>query len=228
MTGLGTIINVTSILAGSCVGMVIGKYIPEKIRLSALSGVGLVTIILGIQDALQTQNIIYPLAAITLGVVIGEILKIEDSLEKLSNHWKKRTSQEQSTFFEGFITASLIFCIGPLAILGSISDGLGKGPQELIVKAFLDGIVALTLASTLGSGVCLSAIPVGIYEGGLTLAAAIVGNFLSSSMIVEMTATGGVLIIGIGLRLLDLKDIRLASFLPSLAIAPLLVWLFAK
>jgi hypothetical protein len=197
--------------------------------------VGLVVLVLGVHEAASTRNLTFPLASVVIGGVIGEALRIEDRLEslgerlrRLAERGRRRLDVTGSTFVEGYVTASLIFCVGPLTILGSIQDGLGRGAQDLFVKSALDGTVAVVLASTLGAGVAASAVTVLLVQGGLTLGAAAADAVLTTRMIAEMTGTGGILILGIGLRLLDLKRIRVGSLLPALVVAPVAVGLFAR
>jgi uncharacterized protein len=235
MRGLGTLVNVTTVLAGSAIGLIVGTRLPERIRETTLQGIGLVTLVLGVREAGATHNLTFPLGSVVAGGLIGETLRIEDRLASLgerlrglAQRGRRRMSVTGSTFVEGFVTASLIFCVGPLTILGSIQDGLGKGAQDLFTKSALDGTVAVVLASTLGVGVAVSAVTVLVVQGALTLGAAGADAVLTSRMIAEMTASGGILIVGIGLRLLDLKQIRVGSLLPALLVAPVAVALFAR
>jgi uncharacterized membrane protein YqgA involved in biofilm formation len=228
--GTGTIVNVLTVLAGTAVGLLAGRRLPERMRTTLLHGLGLVVLVIGISNATQTRNITFPLVCIVLGGLAGEALQIEERLTRLGERLQRlaRRSSSSSTFVEAFVTTSLIFCVGPLTILGSIQDGLGRGAQTLIVKAALDGTVALVFASTLGIGVALSALTVLVVQGGLTLAASAANSVLTTRMIDELTATGGIMIIGIGLRLLEIKTVRVASFLPALVLAPIGVALFAR
>jgi uncharacterized membrane protein YqgA involved in biofilm formation len=228
--GLGTVVNVVTVLAGTLAGLVIGRRFPERVRTTLLSGVGLVVLVIGFDEARVTRNVIFPLVAIVLGGLVGELLDIEGALESLGDGIKARVARGdgQNRFVEGFVSASLIFCVGPLAVLGSVQDGLHGDHRLLFVKAGLDGLVALILASTLGWGVALSALVVAAYQGGLTAVAGVADRVLSDRMVLEMTATGGVMVIGIGIRLLDLRPLRVASFLPALVIAPVAVGLFAR
>jgi uncharacterized membrane protein YqgA involved in biofilm formation len=230
MRGTGTIVNLLTVLAGSAAGILAGPRIPERMRTTVLHGLGLVVIVIGISNATQSRNITFPLVSIVLGGLVGEALQIEERLARLGEHLQRlaRRSSPSSTFIEGFVTTSLIFCVGPLTILGSIQDGLGRGAQTLIVKSALDGTVALVFASTLGIGVAFSALTVLVVQGGLTLAASGANSVLTRRMIDELTATGGIMIIGIGLRLLEIKVIRVASFLPALLLAPIGVALLAR
>jgi uncharacterized protein len=228
MRGIGTVVNVGTVLAGTGVGMLAGARLPERVRTTILQGVGLVVIVIGIDNAQLSRNIVFPLAALVIGGGIGEAFSLEEALERFGEWVRRRVRTESSRFVEGFVTASLIFCVGPLTIIGSIQDGLGRGADTIFVKSALDGTVAVVLASTLGIGVGLSAITVLVVQGAITLGAGALDSVLTRRMIDELTATGGVMIIGLGIRLLDLRRIRVASFLPALLVAPVLVAIFAR
>jgi uncharacterized protein len=223
MHGLGTIINVVAILVGTTMGALLGDRLPRRVRETATNGLALLTIVLGISMALKTQNILYVMGAILLGGITGEFLKIERGLERLGDYAQTRLSSSSSTFATGFVTASLLFCVGPMAVLGAIADGLRGDISILAVKSLLDGVAALAFAATLGWGVGFSILPLALYQGGITLLAGQADKILNSAMITEMTATGGLLVIALGLRILDVKQIRVANFLPALVFAPLLV-----
>jgi uncharacterized membrane protein YqgA involved in biofilm formation len=232
--GIGTVVNVVTVLAGTVAGVLLGARLPERLRTTVLQAVGLVTLVIGTRDALGTRNVVFPLAALILGAGAGIALAIEERLEAVGDAVRRRfttsAGDDDTRFVEGFVAASLLFCIGPLTILGSIRDGLG-GPdhaQLLLVKAALDGVVAVAFASTLGWGVGLSALTVVVVQGSLTLAAGAADRVLTERMITEMTAVGGLMVIGIGLGLLDIKKVPVASFLPALVLAPLGVALFAR
>ncbi len=224
--------NVATVVAGTGAGVLVGPRLPERLRTTVLQGVGLVTLALGIANATRTRNLVFPLAAVVLGGVLGELLRIEDGVEALGSWLRRRVGveegQEARRFVDGFVSASLLFCVGPLTILGSLSDGLGRGAEQLLVKAALDGSVAVVLASTLGVGVGLSALSVLVVQGSITAAAGLLAGVLDDRMVDELTATGGIIILGIALRLLDLKPVRVGSFLPALVLVPLLVALFAR
>ena len=231
--GIGTVVNVVTVLVGTVAGVFLGGRLPERLRVAVLQAVGLITLVIGMREALTTRNVVFPLVALILGAGIGEAVGLEDRLEALGRglrHRFERTETDDHRFVEGFLAASLLFCVGPLTILGSIRDGLG-GPdhaQLLLVKAALDGIVSIAFASTLGWGVGFSALTVMVVQGTLTVAAGGADQVLNDRMVVEMSATGGVMVMGIGLRLLDVKQVPVASFLPALVIAPLGVALFAR
>lgn len=224
--------NVATVLAGTGLGLLAGARLPERLRTTLLQGIGLTTIALGILNASETHNLVFPLAAIVIGGLLGELARIEDGLEGLGSWLRRRLGVQEGDegrrFVEGFVSASLLFCIGPLTILGSLSDGLGRGTQQLIVKSALDGSVALVLASTLGIGVGLSALSILVVQGGLTAAAGQLAGVLDDRMVDELTAAGGIILLGIALRLLDVKAVRVGSFLPALVLCPVFVALFAR
>jgi uncharacterized membrane protein YqgA involved in biofilm formation len=226
--GLGTAVNVVTVLAGTAAGLLIGDRLAERTRTTLLAGVGLITLVIGFDQAGATHNIVFPLVAIVVGGLIGELLDLEERLEGLGETLQRRFNREGETFVEAFVTASLVFCIGPLTILGSIQDGLHADHQLLFVKAGLDGLVSIVLASTLGWGVGAAALVILVYQGALTVLAGVADDALTNRMVDELTATGGVMILGIGLRLLELKRVRVASFLPALLVVPVLVALFAR
>jgi uncharacterized membrane protein YqgA involved in biofilm formation len=253
MSGLGTAINVATIVAGTGAGLLVGGRIPERARTTVLQSVGLITLALGVGQAIRTRNIVFPLVAIVVGGLIGEALRLEDRLEGLGERIRRRVERDvdpeiegadadvvdaevvdaggrpaRNPFVEGFVGASLLFCVGPLAILGSISDGLEGDVGLLVVKSALDGLVSVIFAATLGWGVGFAAIPVLVYQGLLTLAAGQADAVLSDRMILEATATGGIMVMGISMRLLDLKPVRVGSLLPALVLAPALVAAFAR
>jgi uncharacterized membrane protein YqgA involved in biofilm formation len=259
MRGLGTAINVATILLGTGAGILVGRRLPERARTTMLQGVGLVVIALGVGQTVHTRNMVFPLVAIVAGALIGELLGIEDRLESLGDHIRRRFERSDSlgtvdvdvdvevegagieraglggapttagsTFVEGFVDASLLFVVGPLAVLGSIADGLRGDLELLVVKSALDGLVSVILGATLGLGVAFSALPVLAYQALLTLAAGGADSVLTDRMTVELTATGGVMVMGIGLRVLDIKRVRVGSMLPALILAPVLVGLFAR
>ena len=221
---IGTSINVGAIVFGSTLGVIMGSRFSERIRETVLCGLGLLIVLIGLQMALGTKNILIVLGAMLLGGLLGEVVRIHDTIENLGSFLQGILSKgHHSTFGEGFVTASLIFCIGPMAILGSIQDGLTGDYRILAVKAALDGFASIAFSATLGWGVACSAASILIYQGAITLFAGMLSRVLTDQMIVEMTATGGLIIVGMGLKLLNVRDIRLASFLPALALAPVIV-----
>lgn len=229
----GTIINIVAILVGSSLGMLFGARVPEKLKATVVSGMGLFTAAMGLQMFLKSENQLIVLGAIVIGALLGEWMRIEDGLQALGGILEKRFSRSESEsgsskFVRGFMTASLLFCIGPMAILGSIQDGLTGNYNTLAIKSVLDGFASLAFASTLGVGVMFSSVILLAYQGGISLLAAQLNAIVNTSMMNEMTATGGVILFGLALSsLLEIKKIRVGNFLPALIIAPLIVWVLS-
>lgn len=238
---IGTLVNVGTVTIGGTAGLLLGDRLPPRVRGTLLQGLGLLTLLLGLRNALTTQNVLIPLLALTIGGVVGELLHVQEGLDGLGRGFERLvdalTRQPASrpistggeatplvpSFSRGFVTASLVFCVGPLTILGAFEDGLTGNYSTLVLKSLLDLVAAIVFASALGVGVPASALFVLVYQGGLTLAARGLQPLLSTAMITELTATGGLLILGIGLTLLEIKAIRVVSLLPALVVAPLLV-----
>ncbi len=230
----GTIINVIAILVGGTLGTVLGGRLPDRIRHTVMAGMGLFVLAIGLQMFLKTANSLVVLASLVIGIILGEWWQIEEGIRWLGRTLERRImpqngSQEehqarQERFVRGFFTASLLFCVGPIAILGSIQDGLTGNYQLLAVKSVLDGFASVAFASSLGVGVLFSALPILLYQGGLSLAANQIQPFFSNPMMTEMTATGGVVLMAIAISsLLEIKQMRTGNFLPALIVAPLLV-----
>lgn len=233
----GTLINVATVIAGGTLGALLGNRLPEKMRQTVLHGLGLITLTIGITMAIGTQNMLIPLFSILIGGILGEALRIEDGLERLGQWSEARLGRAFGSAeaaagggraAQGFITASLVFCVGPMTVLGSIQDGLMGDYTLLAVKSLMDGFAAMALAASLGFGVILSAGTVLGYQGGLSVlamafATALGGVTRQTPWVVEMTATGGVVILSIAFLLLDIKRIRAANLLPAVFVAPLLV-----
>jgi len=225
---VGTLINVAAVLLGGGLGTSLGHRLPGHVRETVLHGLGLVTLIVGIHLTLETQNVLIVMGSVLVGGILGEWWHIDSSLERASVWLRDRVARftpehSQTHFTEGFVTASLVFCVGPMTILGAIQDGLTGDYSLLAIKSMLDGFASLAFASTLGIGVVFSVLTILIYQGSLTLLAGLAQSLLTDAMIGEMSATGGVLILAIGLLMLDLKRIRVANLLPALVIAPLIV-----
>lgn len=228
---IGTILNVITIIIGGMIGMLLGGRIPERVRSTVVHGLGLFTIVLGVRLFLQTDNPIISLVAIMLGGLLGEWMNIEEKLNRLGSSIEARlgptgaSESKENLFIRGFVTASLLFEIGPMTILGSIQDGLTGNYSLLATKSVMDGFSGLALASTLGAGVLFSTVIVLLYQGGISLLAIQVQALLTDVMIAEMTAVGGILMIGLAFgSLLEIKPIRTGNLLPALIIAPALVW----
>ncbi len=236
----GTLLNVVAVLVGTTIGSLLGDRLAHRVREIVLQGVGLVTLLIGMQMALQAQNLLIVLASVVLGGAIGEMLGIEARLDGVGAWLERRFGGHASEsdddvetaaarFIRGFVTASLVFCVGPIAILGAVQDGLLGDFRLLSVKSLLDGVTSVAFASALGRGVYFSALVVLVYQGGLSLLARALGAGIPdpshNPAVLEMTAVGGLLILGIGLRLLEIKQVRVGNLLPAVALAPLLtVW----
>ena len=229
MIGLGTLINTATVLVGGTVGIAMGNKIPDRVRTIVVQVIGMLTIGLGLSDLLKTHNMVFPLLGMVFGAVIGEILRIEDRLEGIGEIIRKRFAKRQDPgpFISGFVTASLLFCIGPLTILGAIQDASGATPQLYIIKGTLDGFMSVIFGAIHGVGVLFSAVSVFIVQGTLTLFGTSLDSLLNDRMRIELFATGGLAVMAIGLNLLEIKKIRLGSLLPGLIITPILVKLFA-
>lgn len=236
----GTIINTITVLIGGTLGLLLGARLPEKVQQTVIAGLGLFTAAIGISMFLESQNAIIVLLSLLFGGVLGELWKIETHLANLGTYLEKKftagnddnngnkPAEERSRFVRGFLTASLVFCVGPMTILGSIQDGLTGDYQLLAIKSVLDGFAAMAFASTLGIGVLFSIIVILGYQGGLSLLAAQAQVFFTQDMMSELTAVGGVILIGLAISsLLEIKSIRVGNYLPALILAPLFMLLFS-
>jgi uncharacterized membrane protein YqgA involved in biofilm formation len=242
----GTLLNVVTVLLGGALGLLFGARLPERLKQTVVAGMGLFTAAMGLQMFLQTGNPLVVLGSLLIGILLGEWWKIEDGLQNLGRMLEGRFARPStafnkeadggSRFVRGFLTASLLFCVGPMTILGSIQDGLTGDYNLLAVKSVLDGFAAMAFASSLGVGVLFSSLTVLVFQGGISLLAArLAGLVLDSGAaavtaadprILEVTATGGVILVGLAVSsLLEIKPIRVGNFLPALAVAPLIVWI---
>lgn len=224
---LGTVVNSVAIIVGALFGVFIKKGIKDEYKSTIMDGIGLSVMIIGIMGGIKTQNLILVIGSIVLGSIIGEIIKIEDRLEKLGSNMEKRFGKGDSSFSKGFVTASLVYCIGAMAIVGALESGLTGNHETLFAKSILDGISAIIFASTLGIGVAFSAIPVFIYQGGITLLSNIVKDLMTPEVINEMSSVGGILILAIGINILGIKKIRIGNMLPAIFI-PIIYYLIVS
>jgi uncharacterized protein len=233
---LGTFLNVGTVLVGTAIGVTLGRRLPAGLQQRVLAGLGLVTAVIGVDLALAWRETspLYVLGAVLLGGLVGEAIGIEARLARLGDRLQARVTRRRdpthdgrgtSTVSEAFFTASLLFCVGPLTVVGSFEDGLNGNIEPLATKSLLDGFASIALASTLGAGVAFAAVTVLVVQGALTLGASLFEDVLRGEALSAMTSTGGVLIIGIALKLLDLKDVKVGNFLPALVLAPALVGL---
>ena len=221
--GIGTAINIAAVLVGGGIGTLVGAKLPEKMRSSAMAAIGIVTLLVGVANFLEFDNPLVPLVSVVAGLVVGELLDIDAALRRLGDSLERRFSKGESPVSRAFVTTSLLFCVGPLTVIGSLEDGLTGNYDLLALKSALDFIAALTFASVLGWGVLLSAGTVLLVQGTLTFGAGFLEPVVTEAMIGATTATGGILIVGLGLGLLELKEVRVANMLPALLIAPVLV-----
>ena len=238
MRGLGTLINLGTVAFGGALGLFVGDRLPERMRVTIMQGLGLVTLAVGITgleplyDAdLGLRRFIILIGSIIAGGLLGEALNLEDRLERFGNRIKERFGVKEdphmhhlpdhSSFVEGFVIASTVFCVGPLTILGAIEDGLGDSIELLAIKSALDGFAALGFASVYGIGVMASLAVILVYQGGMTLAAAAVEPLMTTEVIAQLGAVGSLLVLGIALRLLEIKQIRVVNLLPALFLGPL-------
>jgi uncharacterized membrane protein YqgA involved in biofilm formation len=221
----GTLLNALTVLVGGLLGTVLGDRLPERLRENVVRGVGLFTLAMGTKFAIDTSNLLYVLGSILLGGVIGSLWGVDRRLNDLGAALQRRFAARGggSTVAEGFVTAAIVFCVGPLTFLGSIQNGLTGDASLLAIKSVLDGFTAIALAATLGWGVLLTIPLILIYQGGLAVGASAFSGLLSELQLREMSAVGGLLILGVGLKLLSIRDVKVADYLPAILVAPLLV-----
>jgi uncharacterized protein len=212
----GTIVNAVAILAGSGIGLAAGSRLPERLQRIITTGLGLSTLLIGVQMALKVQNILVVIASMVLGGVAGELLDIEGALERVGEQLKSWSRSGSGTFVIGYVTASLVFCVGPMTIVGSLQEGISGNADLLYTKSLLDGAASVAFASSLGIGVSFAAVTVVLLQGTLTLLGAKLAFLLRPEVLSELTATGGLLIVAIGLFLLDIKRLPVANLLPAL------------
>jgi len=239
---LGTIINVFSILIGAGIGVALGHRLPASISRTLTDALGLVVLVVGGLNLMALTDssfaaavssagtLLVVLASLVLGSVLGSMLRIEQRLSHFGTWLQLKASRggDKEKFIEGFVNASLLFTIGPMAVLGALQDGLGQGFDVLALKSTLDGLTSVAFAAALGWGVAFAAIPVGIWQGLLTLLAASAGALMSDALVASITATGGVLLLGTGLRVLQIRMVSVADMLPALVLAPLITWAVAS
>lgn len=242
--GLGVITNVSTVLLGGLLGLLVGHRLSEDTRRIVTDALGLVTLLIAALSAWAVTDPVLPatvgeqapvlivLGALLLGAIAGSLLRLEDRIASFGGWLQRRLSRadasaERQRFIEGFVLSSLVFCVGPLTVLGSLNEGLGRGSEQLLVKSALDGFAALAFASAFGVGVLASALSVAVVQGALVLVGVAVGDVLPAAHLAAMTAVGGLILVALALRLLDLRPIRVADLLPALFVAPLLVFLVA-
>lgn len=245
LIGLGTLTNVLTVVLGSAAGLAVGHRLPERVRTTVTSALGLVTLLIAADAAFAVDGealvaatgrgapTLVVLGSLVVGGIVGAFLRVEDRLESFGGLLQRRLGgtrgkglpDERDRFVQGFVTASLVFCVGPLTILGSINEGLGRGADQLLLKSVLDGFAALAFAAAFGIGVMFSAVSVLVVQGSLTLLGLGLGEVLPAAHLDALTATGGLVLVGVALRLLDVKAVPVADLLPALLVAPLLTQL---
>jgi len=242
--GIGTVVNVATVLLGAGLGVLLGHRLSERTRDVVTDGLGLVTLLIAILSALAVTDpalvahigssapMLVVLGSLLVGGIVGSLLRLEERVESIGGWLQRRLSSdtgsaERHRFVEGFVAASLLFCTGPLTILGSLNDGLGRGADELFLKSALDGFAAMAFAASFGWGVAASALTVIVVQGGLTLVGVVLGDVLPDAHVAALTAVGGLLLVGVALRLLRVRQIPVADLLPALVVAPFLVALAA-
>lgn len=247
--GIGTAINAAAVLLGSTLGVLIGHRLPLRTRSVVTDALGLVTLLIAASSALAVTDstladavgdsapMLIVLGALLLGAILGSLARIEDRLEGLGDTLQRRLTRGASAidahaardrFITGFMTASLVFCVGPLTILGSVTEGIGEGPDQLLLKSALDGFASIAFAAAFGWGVAASVLTLVVVQGSLTALGAAIGDVLPDAHLAALTATGGLLLVGVALRLLEIKQLKVGDLLPALLIAPLLVELVAQ
>ncbi|MEY4990862.1 MAG: hypothetical protein RIS08_1088 [Actinomycetota bacterium] len=233
---MGTLINIFAILGGAAIGVLLGNRLPERMSRTLTDAMGLVVLVIGALNLIALQDsefvsavtsagtLLVVLGALLLGGITGSLLRIEHRLEQFGGWLQTKSSGtgDRQKFIEGFVNSSLLFTIGPMAVLGALQDGLGQGFDILALKSTLDGFTAIAFAAALGWGVAFSALPVGLWQGLLTVVAIGAGSLMPDSVVASITATGGILLLGTGLRLLQIRMVSVADLLPALIFAPLI------
>jgi len=231
MTGLGTLINIGTIIAGGALGLVLKRFLAKRVTDTVMQGVGLAVMVIGISGTLSaafnivdgiiiSEHVLIMIISLALGALFGELLRIEDRLDSFGRFCEKKLTKpdDESTFAQGFVTATLVFCVGSMAIVGSLEDGMNNNSDILIAKSIIDGITAMIFASTMGIGVLFSALTVGLYQGTITLLAVVLSQFFSEIVVMQMSLVGSILIMSIGLNMLKISKIKTGNLLPAIFI----------
>ncbi len=232
---LGTLVNTGAVIVGSLIGMSIHSRLPERMVNIVFQGIGLVTMGIGISMSLKSDNILLAVVSVVIGAILGEWMGIDRGLEKFSSFLQRKSGgglkaggpvvvdkERSSRFTEGFITSSMLFCVGSMSILGAIEDGSGQTPNLFFTKSIMDGISSIALASSFGAAILFSSLTVLVYQGALTLFAGFMMRYMSEMMVADMTAVGGILLIGLGINILKLKEVNVVNMLPALLVAVVL------
>jgi uncharacterized protein len=222
---LGTIVNVAAVVAGSSIGLLLKTRLPGKITAIVFQGIGLVTIFFGVAMALRSQNWVILILSVVSGAIVGQVLNLDERMNRAGEKLKQSLKITNKRFTEGMVTAFLLFCMGSLTVLGALEEGMKQNPELLLAKSVMDGFSSIALAAAMGIGVMFSVIPLLIYQGGITLFAGSLQNVLSQPLIMEITAAGGIILLGMGINILEIKKIQVLNLLPALLMAVVFYYL---
>ncbi|HHN48708.1 MAG TPA: DUF554 domain-containing protein, partial [Bacteroidales bacterium] len=216
---------VAAVIAGSSVGLLLKTRLPEKITAIVFQGIGLVTIFFGMAMALRSQNWVVLILSIVSGAIVGQVLDLDERMHRAGERLKKLLKISNKRFTEGMVTAFLLFCMGSLTVLGALEEGMNQNPELILAKSVMDGFSSIALAAAMGIGVMFSVVPLLLYQGGITLFAGSLQNVLSEPMILEITAAGGIILLGMGINILEIKKIQVLNLLPALVMAVVFYYL---
>ncbi len=225
MIGLGTVVNAITVTAGASIGLIIKKHLPQRIITIVFQAIALFTVFIGVKMALASTHILIMILSLVFGGLTGEIIRLEENTEILVNKLKSKFKLKNEQFTEGLLTAFLLFCAGSMSFIGSIEDGIHHDPTLLLTKSVMDGFSSIILSAGLGIGVLFSVVLLVLYQGSLTLLAAWLGQFVSTQVINEISAVGGILLIGLAINILEIKKIKVLNLLPAIFFVPLFLWL---
>lgn len=224
---LGTIVNVAAVIAGSSIGLLLKTRLPGKITAIVFQGIGLVTLFFGVAMALRSQNWVILILSVVSGAIVGQVLNLDERMNRAGEKLKKSLKITNKRFTEGMVTAFLLFCMGSLTVLGALEEGMNQNPELLLAKSVMDGFSSIALSAAMGIGVMFSVIPLLIYQGGITLFAGSLQNVLSEPLIMEITAAGGIILLGMGINILEIKKIQVLNLLPALLMAIVFYYLLS-
>jgi len=225
---LGTIVNIITVIVGGTAGLLLNKRLPVRFVTIFFQVIGLFTLFLGFSMAFKTTHVMHLILALIIGALIGEALRLDKWIEKFGNFIKSKFKSGNEKFTEGMLTAFLLYCMGSLTIVGAIEEGMGGNSRLLLIKSLMDGVSSIALASGMGIGVIFSVIPLLVYQGGITVLAMVFGEFFPAIYVTEISAVGGILLIGLGISILEIKKINVMNMLPALVVIVILLWLIPK
>lgn len=223
---IGTVVNTVAVIGGGVIGLLLKKRMPERVTTIYFQAIGLFTLAIGISMAVQMKEILITVCSLAIGSLLGEWWNIERGSERMSDYLKKKFRIGSEKFSEGLITAFLLFCVGSMTIVGAIQEGTGGSPDLLFTKSLMDFFSAILLASALGVGVAFSALPLFVFQGSITILAMFASSFFTEDIVLGLTSVGGILLIGLGINILEIKKIRVMNMLPSLLVVIILLWIF--